>query len=92
MPKCTKDPDAILDYQINWATWLGTDTIATTAWTLAPTGTGALTKTTDTKTTTTATIWLSGGTANTDYTAACKITTAGGRTDERTLTIYVRQR
>ena len=83
-----KDPDAILDYQIDWATWLGTDTIATTTWKV----TTGITKVSDTKTTTTATIWLSGGTANTDYTAACKITTAGGRADERTITIIVRQK
>ena len=82
-----KDPDAIKDYEIDWATWLGTDTIATATWTVAT----GITKTTDSKTTTAATAWLSGGTAGADYSVACKITTAGGRTDERTITILVRQ-
>jgi hypothetical protein len=81
-----KDPDAILDYQINWATWLSTDTIGTSAWTV-PTG---ITKVSDTNTTTTATIWLSGGTADTDYRLVNRITTANGRTEERSIWIKVR--
>ena len=81
----TKDPDAVLDYVIDWSAWLGVDTISTSTWTVA----AGITKVVDTKTTTTATIWLSGGTAGTSYTVADKIVTAGGRTDERTLTIFV---
>lgn len=85
-----KDPDARLDYTIDWATngWLGSDTIASVAWTV-PTG---LTSDANTSTTTTATIWLLGGTANTDYDVACKITTTAGRTDERTIRLQVRNR
>jgi hypothetical protein len=80
-----KDPNAVLDYQVNWAAWLGTDTISASSWTV-PTG---LTKDSDTKTTTITTIWLSGGTANTEYHVANKITTAGGRTEERTFVVRV---
>ena len=82
-----KDPDAIKDFQINWATWLGTDTISTSTWTV-PTG---ITKVTDTNTTTTVTIWMSGGTNLTDYELSNKITTANGRTEEDTIIIKVRQ-
>lgn len=84
----TKDPDAVLDYQIDWSTWLGTDTISASAWTVAT----GLTKDSSTNTTTTATVWLSGGTVDTSYTVTNKIVTAGGRTDERTITIVVRER
>lgn len=81
-----KDPAAILDYQVNWAAWLGSDTIVTSTWTV-PTG---ITQDSATNTTTTATIWLSGGTAGTSYELVNRIVTAGGRTAERTLTIKVR--
>jgi hypothetical protein len=81
----TKDPNAVLDYQIDWSTWLGTDTISSATWTVAT----GLTKTTDSKTTTTTTVWLSGGTAGTTYSVACRIVTAGGRTDDRTVQIKV---
>jgi hypothetical protein len=83
-----KDPSAVLDYQTNWATWLGVDTILTSTWTV-PTG---ITKDSDTNTTTTCTIWLSGGTAGVYYDLVNHITTAGGRTEERTITIMVEQR
>lgn len=78
-----KDPNAVLDYQINWAAWLGTDTISTSAWTV-PSG---ITQTSASNTTTTATIWLSGGTAGAQYDLVNRIVTAGGRTDDRTITI-----
>jgi len=35
------------------------------------------------------TVWLSGGTAGINYKVACLITTAAGRTDERTIWIKV---
>lgn len=84
----TKDPDAILDYQWDWADWLGADTI-TAATVTAPTG---ITLDTSTNTTTTVTAWLSGGTTDADYSVACLVETAGGRTDERTIKIQVRER
>jgi hypothetical protein len=87
----TKDPSAILDYSVDWDAdnWLGTDTITgTPVWTV-PAG---ITKTTQSNTTTVATAWFSGGTHGTDYDVACKITTAGGRTDERTIRLQVRNR
>lgn len=87
----TKDPEALLDYTVDWDgdDWLGTDTITgTPTWTV-PAG---LTLAAQSNTTTTATVWLSGGMADTDYNVECKITTAGGRTDERTIRIQVRER
>ena len=58
-----KDPNAVLDYVIDWGTnYLASDeTISTATWTE---GTG-ITKDSDSKTDTTTTIWLSGGTAGT---------------------------
>ena len=81
----TKDPQAVLDYVIDWSAWLVADTISASTWTV-PAG---LTKVIDTKTTTSATVWLSGGAAGQQYQVVNTITTAGGRTEERTLTIVV---
>jgi hypothetical protein len=83
-----KDPNAVLDYQFNWASWLGSDTIQTSTWDV-PDG---ITKTGEDNSDTTATIWLSGGTAGTSYTLVNQIVTAGGRTDERTLVIHVKDK
>jgi hypothetical protein len=82
-----KDPDARLDYTIDFSTYLGTDTISSVAWT-AP----GLTVNATTNTTTTATIWLSGGSAGKVYRVRCRINTAGARTDDRTFEIEVTHR
>lgn len=86
----TKDPSAVLDYQFDWAAWLVNDTITgTPVITITPTG---LTKDSQTNTTAAVTVWLSGGTVGKTYTVTCRIVTAGGRTDERSITIVCAQR
>jgi len=80
-----KDPNAVLDYAIDWSSWLGTDTISTSAWTVA----SGITKTGESKTSTKATIWLSGGTAGVTYELTNRIVTTAGRTDDRTIGIVV---
>ena len=83
-----KDPDAVLDYQWDWATWLPTgDTIASATVT-ADTG---LTVASDSNTATVVTAWLSGGTVGESYDVTCRVVTADGRTDDRTITLLIRQ-
>lgn len=93
----TKDPDSVLDYQIDWSSWLDTDNseeIASSDWTV-PTG---LTEGTgdyiSSNTTTTTKIWLSGGTAGTNYDVVNSIVTnsSPAREADRTITIMVRER
>lgn len=87
-PKFTKDPEAVLDYVVDWSDWLEADTISASSWD-APTG---ITVVTDTNTTTTATVWLSGGTVGERYELTNEIVTDGGRTDDRTIAILVKQK
>jgi hypothetical protein len=84
----TKDPNAVLDYSIDWTRWLAGDQIATSEW-IVPSG---LTKIADSKTTVSATVWLSGGSVGQSYTVANRITTAAGRTEDRSFTIRVEER
>ena len=89
----TKDPDSVADYKFDWSRWLEettttTDTISSSSWTVD----SGLTKDSDSNSTTTATIWVSGGTAGTAYQATNRIVTAGGRTADRTITFIVRER
>ena len=83
-----KDPNATLDYVVNWATFLGADTISSDSW-IVPVG---ITSVTETNTTTASTIWLSGGTARTKYPLTNRIVTAGGRTEDRTIFVLVKER
>lgn len=83
-----KDPNAQLDYQIDWSPWLGADQIATSVWE-AEVG---ITVDSSSNNTTKATVWLSGGVHGENYEIRNRITTGGGRTDDRTINIEVRNR
>lgn len=83
------DPDAVLDYSIDWSDWLASgEVISTSAWTV-PTG---ITQDTATKTDSVATIWISGGTAGQIYTVTNHIVTDGGREDDRSLHLHCKER
>lgn len=86
-----KDPDARLDYAIDWSQWLEDgDAITAATWQLS---TGITQATPEPsidggKTV----IWLSGGTDGVSYPITCRVTTTQGRVDERTIVILVAQR
>jgi hypothetical protein len=86
-----KDPDAHLDYSLDWAAWLGEDTIASSLWVLPDTA-DDLTVTTSSHTPTVATAWISGGLVGSRYKVACRVTTAGGRVDDRSITLKIKER
>lgn len=83
-----KDPDAVLDYAIDWSRWLGDDVISSVTWTV-PAG---IIRQTDVFSSALAVIWLSGGTAGTSYSIVCHITTPAGRQEDRTIKIAVVER
>ena len=78
-----KDPNAVLDYTVDWEEWLDTDTISTSTWSV-PSG---ITQDSESESTTTTTIWLSGGTDGFVYACKNTIVTTNGRTEERTIWI-----
>lgn len=82
------DPQAVLDYTFDWSRWLASGETITTA---TVTGDGVTIDSTDTTTTTVA-AWVSGGTLGEIETVKCAITTSGGRTDERTIRLSIRER
>lgn len=81
-----KDPDEVLDYEIDWSARLLTDTIVTSTW-VVPTG---LTEDSTENTTTTTTVWLSGGTTGEVYEVLNRVVTAGGRTMDQTVKLKVK--
>lgn len=97
-----KDPAAVLDYKFDWKAetngtagadgdWLASGETITTATITATTGI-TVDSSSITDSSTTVTVWLSGGTDGATYTIACKITTNASRTDERSITVFVRNR
>lgn len=85
----TKDPQATLDYLFDWSGWLATGETITASTMTATTG---ITVQSASFTTTTATVWLAGGTLGTAYQVTNHVTTNAGRQDDRTITITIRDR
>ena len=83
-----KDPEAKLDYGFDWSDWLDGDTLNGSTW-VVPTG---LTEVSNNYSNTITAIWLSGGTLGETYKVVNRITTAGGRQDDRTLTVIIRNK
>lgn len=88
-----KDPDARLPFAADWSAWLANegDTATSATW-IVPAGIVQENSPAPTLINGVATVWLSGGTAGMDYYVTCRLTTAGGRTDDRTLRIQVQNR
>ena len=85
-----KDPNATLDYTFDWSAWLLpiTDTITSVTWVLS----SGITKVSESNTTTTATAFISGGVLDAVEELTCRITTAGGRIDDRTVYFKIKER
>ena len=79
-----KDPDSIIDYGVDWSTWLADgETITASVW-IVPTG---LTSVGESNTTIATSIFLSGGTIGETYTLTNRITTTAARTEDRSMLI-----
>lgn len=96
----TKDPNSVLDYKFDWkaltngsgdSDWLqSSETISSK--TVTPSSGITVNSSSITDANTSVTVWLSGGTAGKTYTVTCQIVTSLSRTDERTMTIVVKDR
>jgi hypothetical protein len=80
-----KGPDEKKDYGLDWTKFLEGDKIASVVW-VVDTG---ITVEMELHDDFTVTIWLSGGTAGTEYTVLCKIETVAGRDAEQSVKIKV---
>jgi hypothetical protein len=83
------DPEAVLDYSTSWSSWLDDGETISSYTVTVPAG---LTLASDSEDAGVVTAWISGGTAGENYRVEYKITTSAGRTDERSITISVRER
>lgn len=84
-----KDPDAVLDWTMDWNEWLGpSETISNSSWEVSP---GIVIQSTN-NTQKTAVVWLSGGTSGQVYLITNRITSSDGRTDDRSFTLRCTQR
>lgn len=76
---------SVLNIGLDWADWLGTDTITLSEWTAD----AELILTRKQNTTTTTSCYVSGGILNKTYQITNKITTLDGKIDTRYVTIVI---
>lgn len=90
IPTILKDPNAVLDYIIDWTTWLDDvpDTISSAS-VVTPVGITCNSSSISGKM---VIMWISGGTAGVTYQVACRIVTVGGRTDDRSIYLKIVER
>lgn len=88
-PVIDKDPDAALDYTIDWTAWLAdvSDSISTKT----VTGNG-VTIDTSSNTSNTVTAMVSGGVVGQMPSITVHIVTSGGREDDRTIYFNIKER
>ena len=84
-----KDPDARLDYQIDWSLWLAEDDEIAAHDIVEVDGVEVDASSHDANT---VTLVVSGGEAGVAAQATCRVTTAAGWVDDRTVAWRIRQR
>jgi len=88
-----KDPDAVLDYSIDWgAEYLGGDLLAGSAWSAAPDEPGGVSIVGSQFDATTSSVKAAGGIPGRIYRLVNQVVTAAGRTDSRSIVLRVEAR
>lgn len=90
MKAFVKDPAAVLDYSLDWGPWLSADTISNSSW-VVESGI-SIESGSEVFDTTTTGLFISGGVHGENYLVTNQIITTGGKTDERSFQIKVRNR
>ena len=86
-----KDPDATLDYGVDWSSYLAAgESLSQSAWSVAPAGELVLTG--EASGATSASVLVAGGTRGRVYRLTNRVTTSAGRTDDRSITIRVEEK
>jgi hypothetical protein len=92
MKSFVKDPQAVLDYSLDWGPWLDGDELSNSDWSVVA---GTISEVPATRSYTIqgiTRVYIQGGALGENAILKNTITTAGGRTDERSLEIRIRQR
>lgn len=88
-----KDPSAVVDYTVDWGVgYLSGETVSASEFSIEPVETGGLAVDAAASDGQTASVTLSGGLPGHTYRVTNQISTTGGRTDERSLTIRIIER
>ena len=88
-----KDPEAVLDYAVDWGTeYLGGDALTESSWTVVPAESGGLSILSSRFDLMNSTVEVGGGIVGRIYRLTNHVTTAEGREDSRSIMLRVEKR
>jgi hypothetical protein len=82
-----KDPNAVLDYYVDWSAWLGSDSIVVSTWAKV----GDITLGSGIDLGPVQGVWVSGGTVATNAVLTNHILTVEGRVDDRSIILVLKE-
>jgi hypothetical protein len=86
-----KDPEEVLDFDLDWSARLvDGDTITSSTWIIATEPDSALINQSDASSATATKVWLAGGTLGATYLLTNRVVTAGGRTMDHSEKLKIR--
>jgi hypothetical protein len=88
-PTIDKDPNAVLDYTVDFTAWLDAASDAIASHTATGTGVTVQSSAVVGKT---VVVWVSGGVVRVKGSVVVRITTTGGRVDDRTIFFKIKER
>ena len=95
MANFVKDPDALLDYKVDWGEWLGNDQIISALVINDPTASaqtsGLRVASTVVSASAAVVAWLSAGVVDSEYTVTVRIWTSAGRRNDECFTIAIEE-
>ena len=95
MANFVKDPDALLDYKVDWGEWLGDDQIISALVINDPTASaqtsGLRVASTVVSASAAVVAWLSAGVVDSEYTVTVRIWTSAGRRNDECFTISIEE-
>jgi len=87
-----KDPNSEVDYGIDWAVYLGGETIAASSWSVFPQEAGGIAVEAEGYSATRSAATIAGGIPGRVYSVSNHVTLSSGRSDDRSITLRVEQR
>lgn len=84
-----KDPDALLDYKVDWQSWLGSDTIVSAA---VSAESGIIAAANSVSAGVSHVIWVSAGTVGQEYTITSRVWTSAGRRNDQSFIISIEEK
>lgn len=95
MANFTKDPDALLDYKVDWGEWLGNDQIISAQSindaTASAQTSGLRIASTVVSASSAVVTWLSAGVLDNEYTVTVRIWTSAGRRNDECFTVLIEE-